>query len=98
MITPVVQRQMFQTINAEAVRAASEVSGLLQRETIQRQSMLDRLAEAEAEVPVIPLAERLRTEERKGRGQKEGRKGKRGEEPEADPEANPADGHMDFLA
>ena len=97
MITPVVQRQMFQTINAEAVRAASEVSGLLQRETVQRQSMLDRLAEAQGEVPVIPLTEGLRTEERKGGRQQKGRQGKHGEQEQPDA-ANPADGHMDFLA
>ena len=103
MITPLAQRQMFQTINAEAVKAALEVSGLIQRETAQRQAMLDRMAEDQASVPTIPKAEDLRTEERKGGRQDEGAPGpgrRRG--PGAGRggpgKANVADAHVDLLA
>jgi hypothetical protein len=102
MITPIVQRQMFQTINAEAVRAASEVGGLVQREASLRQALLERMAEDQASVPGIPMAEGLRAEERQGGRQNEGqhhpgRKAKDGEAEEGD-KANPAEPHMDFLA
>lgn len=103
MISPLGQRQMFQTINAEAVKAAMETGGLLQRETGQRQAVLDRMAEAQASVPEIPVSEGLKAEERKGGRQNEGRQGERKRDREAEEEAagaqaNPADGHMDFLA
>ena len=104
MISPLGQRQMFQTINAEAVKAAHEVGGLLQRETGQRQAVLDRMAEAQASVPEIPFAEGLKAEERKEGRKRGGRQGAdgRGAQTEAqagdDTTANPADGHMDFLA
>jgi hypothetical protein len=102
MITPIVQRQMFQTINAEAVRAASEVGGLVQREGALRQALLERMAEDQVSVPGIPMAEGLRAEERQGGRRDEGqqhhgRKGKDGEAEEGG-EANPAEPHMDFLA
>ena len=38
MITPLGQRQMFQTVNVEAVRAALEVGGHFQREAAQKQA------------------------------------------------------------
>jgi len=102
MISPLGQRQMFQTINAEAVKAALEVGGLLQRETGQRQAVLDRMAEDQASVPEIPFADGLKAEERKEGRKQEGRQGspRRGEGDQAaeDAPAIPADGHMDFLA
>jgi hypothetical protein len=104
MITPVTQRQMFQTMNAEAVKTSSEVSGLLQRDAGQRQALLNRMAEDQVSVPTIPLSEGLRAEERQGGRQNEGHQGsgRKGEGAEAEdaPEAqaNPAEGHMDFLA
>lgn len=105
MITPVVQRQMFQTINAEAVRAAMEVSGVLQRENGQRQAMLDRVAEDQVSVPEIPEAQGLKTEERQG-GHADGGGARDGQHPEGRAEtpddasatAIPAEGHLDFLA
>ena len=103
MVSPLGQRQMFQTVNVESVRTASEVSGLLQREAHQKQAMVDRMAEEQAEVPEINKSESLRTEER-NRGRKdEGGSGQAGGEAEGEPEAgeaeaNPADGHLDFLA
>jgi alpha-D-ribose 1-methylphosphonate 5-phosphate C-P lyase len=102
MITPIAQRQMFQTINVEAVKSANEVAGLLQRETMHRQALQERMAEDQVSVPEIPVTEHLRTEDRQGRQQDQGHPGghkRDGEAPEADPnEANPAEMHMDFLA
>jgi hypothetical protein len=106
MISPLGQRQMFQTINVEAVKTAGETSGLLQREASLReaslkQAMADRMAEEQVSVPEIPKTDPLRTEERKG-GQR-GQGGQHGSaepmEPEDEPEAaKPAEGHLDFLA
>lgn len=101
MITPLAHRQMFQTINAEAVRAALEVSGQFQRELAQRQSMADRVAEDQHSVPEVPTAEELRAEERQGRQQDSPRDGRGeggGEDPAQDQlPAKSADGHLDFL-
>jgi hypothetical protein len=103
MITPLGQRQMFQTVNVEAVRAALEVGGQFQREAIQKQALADRMAEDQASVPEIPRAEGLKTEERHGRRQDQaperdaaGRPRRRPEDP--DEPADSADPHMDFLA
>jgi hypothetical protein len=101
MISPLGQRQMFQTINVEAVKTAGETSGLLQREASLKQAMADRMAEEQVSVPSIPKTDPLRTEERKG-GQR-GQGGQHGSEepmePEDEPEAaKPAEGHLDFLA
>jgi hypothetical protein len=104
MITPLTQRQMFQTVNAEAVRTAAEVSGQLQRETATRQALANRMAQDHANVPEIPAGEGLRTEEKQNREQNRGRRGARhgqpdeDEGPEDDGQANPAGPHMDFLA
>jgi hypothetical protein len=105
MVSPLGQRQMFQTINVESVKTAGELSGLLQREASQRQAIADRMAEDQASVPEIPNTSAMRAEERKGGRQGEsGRHGQgREEDPEADPEkadakANPAETHLDFLA
>lgn len=103
MITPLAQRQMFQTINAEAVKAALEVSGQFQRELAQRKAVLDRMAEDQASVPSVSTAEELRTEERQ-EGRREAGQG-RGEAGEEDGDREPggtraktADGHLDLLA
>jgi hypothetical protein len=105
MISPLGQRQMFQTVNAEAVRAALEGSGQLQREAMNKQIIMAQMAEDQASVLVIPHAEAPRTEERRGGGQGEGHRGSSGEpgDPDADSEtgsvpAKPAEGHLDFLA
>jgi hypothetical protein len=103
MITPLAQRQMFQTINAEAVKAALEVSGQFQRELSHRQAMVERMIEDQASVPVVPTAEELRTEERKGGRRDQGREA-RGEDQDGNDagdleggSAKPADGHLDLL-
>jgi hypothetical protein len=103
MITPLAQRQMFQTINAEAVRAALEVSGQFQKELAQKQALLERMAEDNTAVPQIPKAEGLKIEERRQGRQEQGREGQAEEQegqesPQAGTEANPADAHLDFLA
>lgn len=101
MITPVVQRQMFQTINTEAVRAAMEAGELHQREAGQRQAVLDRMAEAQRSVPDIPVTEGMKAEERKRGQQHGGRQGpghREQQPPEAEPQADSAEPHMDFLA
>lgn len=104
MITPLAQRQMFQTINAEAVKAALEVSGQFQRELAQRQAALDRMTEDQASVPVVPTAEELRTEERHGGRRERGHRehgddwnDEAGDDLEG-AEAKTADGHLDLLA
>jgi hypothetical protein len=102
MVSPLGQRQMFQTINVEAVRAAAETSGMMQREATHKQAMVDRMAEDQASVPEIPRTDAMRTEERKG-GQRDqgGRQGSSAgpEDQEEAPEgANPAETHLDFLA
>lgn len=106
MVSPLGQRQMFQTMNLEAVRAASEVGGLLQREAGQAQAVAEHMAEAQTSVPEIPKTDAMRTEERQGRS-KEGENGSsmdhgEDQEPESGEatasKANPADTHLDFLA
>jgi hypothetical protein len=95
---------MFQTMNVEAVRTASEVSGLLQREASQQELLVDRMAEAQGSVPEIPRTEGLRAEERQGQGREGGEHPhphrSAGQEPDADAAdtASPAEGHLDFLA
>ena len=104
MITPLAQRQMFQTVNAEAVKAALEVSGQFQRELAQQQAMRDRLAEDQASVPVVPTAEELRTEERQGGRREEAQedhpedRGEGGSGERDGASAKTADGHLDLLA
>lgn len=102
MITPLAQRQMFQTANIEAVRAAHEVSDQIQREQSRKKTAEDRAAEDQASVRGIPASEQIRTEEReRNRHQEQGtgdasednaRQGGDGETAES------ADSHLDFLA
>jgi hypothetical protein len=103
MVSPLGQRQMFQTINVEAVKSAHETSGLLQREASLKQAVVDRLAEDQASVPLISKTDAMRTEERKGgRRDQGGRQGQASEDAEdagdGQKDANPAEAHLDFLA
>jgi len=105
MVSPLGQRQMFQTANAEAFKAAQEVSGQLQREVGQRQAMADRIAEAQGSVPEIPRTDGMKTEERQRGRQGRGREGSPGEARDGGGEAEEtpasaitADNHVDFLA
>lgn len=105
MITPLGQRQIFQTANIEAVRMSLEMSEQIQREAASRKAAEDHLAEEQDNVHEIEKAEGLRTEERKGRGRQESQAGEteEGNELSEDSEAaTPAEesieGHLDFLA
>lgn len=101
MISPVTQRQIFQTANLEATRLAHEVSGQLQREDAARKAAEDRMVEEEAEVHQVTRADRLRAEERNGR-QGRGNPGGRPEE-HSEGSSDGAEGaasgpHVDLLA
>lgn len=101
MITPLGQRQIFQTANLEAVRASLEVSEQIQREQARKKTADDRMAEDQAGVQNIPGSERILTEERRhsrGGGQGGAEEGEEGGEPSGDGTAKPADSHLDFLA
>lgn len=99
MITPLAQRQMFQTANIEAVRAAHEVSEQIQREQIRKKVADDHAAEEQASVRGIPASEQIRTEEReRNRNQHRGSEGEGEPKSGADETAESADSHLDFLA
>ncbi|WP_005033697.1 hypothetical protein [Holophaga foetida] len=109
MITPLGQRQIFQTANVEAVRMSLEMSEHIQREAARRKAAEDHLAEDQDSVHEIEKADGLRTEERRGRGGQEAQAGEAeeredGEEPlpeeseSAAPPPGAAEGHLDFLA
>lgn len=99
MITPLAQRQMFQTANIEAVRAAHEVSDQIQREQSRKKVADDHAAEEQASVRGIPASEQIRTEERE-RNRNQQRETENGGEPQTgvDEKAESADSHLDFLA
>lgn len=102
MITPLGQRQIFQTANVEAVRASLEVSEQIQREQARKKTADDRMVEDQAGVQVISGSERIITEERRhGRGQggaeQPSSKEEEGEEKRKSAAKN-ADSHLDLLA
>jgi len=66
MISPLGQRQVFQTANIEAVRQAQEVGELIQRENARKQAVDDRLHEDQASVRVIAESGKIQTNERQG--------------------------------
>lgn len=100
MISPLGQRQVFQTANVEAVRQAQEVSELIQRENTKKRAVDDRLLEDQASVRVISESEHIQTSERQGGGGSQ--PGPQEQAPrEGKPEehtAETADSHLDFLA
>lgn len=101
MITPLGQRQIFQTANVEAVRASLEVSEQIQREQARKKTADDQAAEDQAAVQVIPGSERIITEERRNRqGQGSGQPGSEEEDETGNRKrkAKSADPHLDFLA
>lgn len=103
MITPIGQRQILQTVAAEAVRAAHEGGEHVQREIVRRQLLDQQLAEDQGSVHQVSASENLRLEEN-AREQKRGGKGRpEGSPRDADGEevagqAGPADSTLDFLA
>ena len=101
MISPLGQRQVFQTANIEAVKQAQEVSEVLQRDNAKKRALDDRLNEDQASVRVVAESENIQTHERQGGGgaqqellEQSAKKEKKGEEHAAES----ADPHLDFLA
>lgn len=85
MITPLGQRQIWQTANVEAVRQAQELSEHIQREEVRKKVADDNAAEEQEGVRVIPRADPMRAEERKERQRQEhGGKGKEDQEEQED--------------
>lgn len=99
MITPLAQRQLFQTANIEGVRAAHEVSEQLQREAMKKKAADDRLAEDQVQVNSVTGSDQIRTEERQGRRRENQASSEPEEEDgEAENSAAPAEPHLDLLA
>ena len=104
MISPLGQRQIFQTANMEALRQAHEVSGEIQRDIMKMKAAEDQLVEDQSNVRGIPEFERIRAEERKeGHGEKGGHRPKgeaaSGADAKADSDsAGDADPLLDFFA
>jgi len=101
-MNPLTLRQSFQNANLEALREAQGVHELQARDAARRRDVGEQTALEQNNVPLIPKADALRTEERKGRQQQPDQgKGER-EEQEPDAEdlepAIPAEGHLDLLA
>jgi hypothetical protein len=101
MISPLGQRQVFQTANVEAVRQAQEVSELIQRDNAKKRAVDDRLHEDQASVRVIAESENIQTQERQGGGGAEQElleQNAAKERKEEEHAAESADSHLDFLA
>lgn len=103
MISPLGQRQIFQTANVEAVRQAQEVSEQIQRENAKKRVADERMLEDQASVRVVADSERIQTDERQARqeqhlpGQGSGKEEAEGSESVEKP-ADSADSHLNFLA
>ncbi|BDU73347.1 hypothetical protein [Mesoterricola silvestris] len=102
-MNPLTLRQSFQTANLEALREAQGVHELQARDAAHRRNVDDQMTQEQNNVPLIPKADAMRTEERQGRQQPRGKE--KGESPEEGDEreswgepAIPAEGHLDFLA
>lgn len=102
-MNPITLRQSFQTANLEALREAQGFNDLLAREAAHKRILDDRTAQEQNNVPEIPKADPLRTEERKGRQGREpspdqGEAAAEAAEDEVAPErAIPAEGGLDLL-
>lgn len=100
-MNPITLRQSFQNANLEALREAQGFNDLQAREAARRKDVDERTTLEQNNVPLIPQADALRTEERKGRERRPGQD--QGEAPEAGTDAEDADqaiiaeGHLDFL-
>lgn len=104
MISPLGQRQIFQTANMEALRQAHAVSEEIQRDIMKMKAAEDQMVEDQSNVRLIPEFERILTEERKESQERKGpRKRKAGDEvgegTKDDPgSAGDADARLDFFA
>jgi len=101
-MNPITLRQSFQNANLEALREAQGVHELQARDAARRRDVDEQTALEQNNVPLIPKADALRTEERKGRQQQPGQGKGEAEEAETgleEPEqAIPAEGRLDLLA
>lgn len=103
MISPLGQRQIFQTANVEAVRQAQEVSEQIERENVRKRLADEHLLEDQASVRVIANSAKVQTHEREGgQGQGAAEEELQGKEPKnehvSENPAESADSHLDFLA
>jgi len=102
MVTPLGQRMVFQTAQAEAARAAHEIAHQMQREEIFKKNLADRMAEDKYSVRGIAESQALRTEEREERrkqsANQSSRENKDEDDSSQDDEAISADRRLDFLA
>ena len=102
-MNPLSLQQSLQATNVEAMRMAQGFNEGQVREAMQKKVLDERTTLEQNNVPGIPQADGLKTEERKGR-QQQGKAGA-GAGEAADEEgleagfnpANPADSHLDFL-
>ena len=106
MISPLGQRQAFQTAHVEAIRQAQDVGEQIQREFSKVKAAEDQLATEHVTVRVIPESEEIQTEERQEphrnpheHQQGQGSHGSEEESPsESEQSAGSAESHLDFLA
>ena len=102
MLTPLIQRQVLQTVAVEAVRASADGAAQVQQEQARRQSFDARLAEARADVNDVEASDALRLTDREGRRHAPGQGAGTGSGEEGASEADvPAEGarpHLDLLA
>jgi hypothetical protein len=100
-MNPLAVRQSFQNANLEALREAQGFNDLQARDAARRREVDERATLEQNNVPLIPKADALRTEERRGREQRKRQEaGEQSAEGEAGgpEEAISAEGHLDFLA
>lgn len=104
MISPLGQRQVYQTAHVEAIRQASDVSDQIQREASKQKAAESHLVEERSTVRLIPESEEIRTEERQrerqssdkhGKGHKDEKEGEEGAEGQS---AGSAESRLDLLA
>ena len=101
-MNPITLRQSFQNANLEALREAQGFNDLQARDAARRRDVDEQTALEQNNVPLIPKADALRTEERKGRerqpNQNKDEQEEAGTGPEGTEQAIPAEGHLDLLA
>jgi len=95
---PLSLQQSLQATNLEALRMAQGISEAQAREAARKKLLDERTTEEKSNVPDIPQTDSLRSEERKGGSQQQGKPGTgKGGGGTSSQEASPADPHLDFL-
>lgn len=103
-MNPITLRQSFQNANLEALREAQGVHELQARDAARKRDVDEQTTLEQNNVPLIPKADAMRTEERQGRQQQGKEKGEREAEEEAangtegGDQAYFAEGRLDLLA